>query len=370
MEFSGRLTAFPIGDLLQWAHHDRRTGALVLRRSGREKRIYFRDGEVAACISDDPAEYFGQFLLVSGQLSEGDLVRALTACRKNGKRLGVALHELGILAPDVILGALRQQIQDLVCDVFLWPHGVFFFEAEMPPDEELLPEPLSPVALAMEGSRWRDHYERIREVYVHDHIVLKPGVRWPGESLAPLERRIVREIDGRHDLTELFKLVRGSYFRFLGAAYDLAVREVLDIQEVRDETDAASHELHLADLLVEQAAEEQVLFFRGHWALPIDLLANFFPIWVRSLDPEEEKRLAAPAREFYGRFDGRASLAAIFSTDDHERNREMELLIEQLRKGAIALLPASLDELEREAEARHEPPLRRWWQRLSRSHLA
>ena len=339
-----------------------------MRRSGREKRIYFRDGEVVACISDDPAEYFGQFLLLSGHLSEGALVRALTACQKTGKRLGVALTELGILGPEVILGALQRQIQDLVCDVFLWPHGVFFFEAEMPPEQELLPEPLSPVVLAMEGSRWRDHYERIREVYVHDHIVLKPGVRWPGDSLAPLEKRIVREIDGHHDLTELFKLVRGSYFRFLEAAYDLAVREVLDIQEVRDETDTSSHELRLADLLVEQAAEEQVLFFRGHWALPIDLLGSFFPIWVRSLDPEAEKQLTERARDFYARFDGHSSLAAIFSTDAHERNRQMELLIEQLRKGAIALLPASLDELDREAEAQHEPAPRRWWQRLTRAH--
>jgi len=35
MEFSGRLSAFPIGDILQWAHNDQRTGSLVVRRSGR-----------------------------------------------------------------------------------------------------------------------------------------------------------------------------------------------------------------------------------------------------------------------------------------------------------------------------------------------
>jgi hypothetical protein len=148
------------------------------------------------------------------------------------------------------------------------------------------------------------------------------------------------------------------------------VREVLDIQEVRDQSDTSSHELRLADLLVEQAAEEQVLFFRGHWALPIDLLASFVPIWVRGLDRAEEKRLAEKARAFYRRFDGRTSLGAIFSTDDQERNREMELLIEQLRKGALALLPASLDALEEQAEARREPAPRRWWQRLTRTHDA
>jgi hypothetical protein len=70
MEFSGRLAAFPIGDILQWAHNDRRTGSLVVRRSGCEKRVFFRDGEIAACFSDDAAEFFGQHLLVTGQVDE------------------------------------------------------------------------------------------------------------------------------------------------------------------------------------------------------------------------------------------------------------------------------------------------------------
>nr|HPK65156.1 DUF4388 domain-containing protein [Thermoanaerobaculia bacterium] len=135
MEFSGRLSAFPIGDILQWAQHEQRTGALVVRRTNREKRIYFENGEVVSCYSSSAAEFFGQHLLVHGLIDEVSLVRALTVCQKEGKRLGVVLGELGLLEPEAMLAALRRQIQELVCDIFLWQHGVFYFEADLPPRE-------------------------------------------------------------------------------------------------------------------------------------------------------------------------------------------------------------------------------------------
>ena len=68
MEFSGRLAAFPMADLLQWAKNEACTGALVIRRSQREKRIYFNAGDVVGCLSNDPAEFYGQYLLLHGHL--------------------------------------------------------------------------------------------------------------------------------------------------------------------------------------------------------------------------------------------------------------------------------------------------------------
>ena len=90
MELSGRLASFPVGDILQWVHHERRTGSLVVRRSRREKRIFLRKGDIVGCLSDDPAEYYGQHLLLNGYLDEGSLVKALRYCKLQETRLGVA----------------------------------------------------------------------------------------------------------------------------------------------------------------------------------------------------------------------------------------------------------------------------------------
>ncbi len=364
MEFSGRLAAFPPGDLLQWAKNERRTGALVVRRSDREKRIYFDAGMVVGCLSTDPAEFFGQHLLNHGHLDAEQLFRALSECTRGGRRLGAVLAELRLLDPDLIRDSLRQQIEDTVCDLFLWERGVFFFQSEMLPDEELFPEPIDSIGLAMEGARWQDEHARIRRVFVHDDVVLARGPNWPAEHLTPLQARIAAAVDDRLSLSDLYKVIRGSYYRFLEAAFQLCVRSVLDIQEVRDEPSHGTHEMSVYDLLLEQATEEQVLVARRHMAIPLDLLERCYPVWVGEPTTEERGRMPAKARDFYARFDGVTRLADAFSGDLRQRGREMDLLLLQLQKGRLALLPASLEQLEREAEGRGEPALKRWWKRI------
>src|SRR5436305_11418629 len=232
MGFSGRLVAFRMGDRLQWAKNERRTGALVVRRSEREKRVYFHQGEIVGCVSDDPAEFYGQYLVLHGFLDDRQLFRALTHCTSQNVRLGTALRELDLLPPEVIQSTLRRQVEDAICDLFLWPRGLFYFRAEMLQDEEILPEPIDTLGLALEGARWIDEMERIRRVLVHDGVVLRRGDLWPGEGLAPLEARLARAVDGEKTVGDLYRKVRGSYFRFLSAAYRLCIARILDIVEV------------------------------------------------------------------------------------------------------------------------------------------
>lgn len=365
MEFSGRLTAFPMGDLLQWAQNERCTGALVIRRSEREKRIYFHAGEVVGCLTNDPAEYYGQYLVLHGHLSEDQLFQALRHCVTRGTRLGVALRELGLIPPEVIQQTLRGQIEEVVCDLFLWQRGIFYFQAEMPPEEEILPEPINVLGLMMEGARWADEAARMRRILVHDGVVLRRGEQWPGgEGLTPLQQQLVQQVDGRRSLAELHKKIRGSYYRFLAAAFRLCVDRVLDIEEVRETADSVSQEMSVYDLLLEQAAEEQVLVARRHMAVPLNLLERCYPVWVEEPAEDERTRMPARARDFYARFDGRTSLGDAFSGDARLRGREMDLLLLQLQKGRLALLPAPVDSLEQTAERRGQPALQRWWRRV------
>ncbi len=362
MEFSGRLASFPIGDILQWASNDRRTGALVVRRSGAEKRIYLRDGGVVACFSDDPAEFFGQHLLVQGLIEEASLIRALTHCQRKGQRLGAALVELGILPSDKVEAALRLQIQDQVCDIFVWRSGIFYFAAESIPAEQELQDPIPAVALAMEGSRWADEFQRIRQVFVHDNIVLQRGRKAPQGLLTPLERRIYRTVDGQQTLAELYTEVRGSYTRFLQAAYRMAVSEALDIGAVGDHSDSASTELRIADLLIEQVSEEESVFLRSRLAVPFDAIEKSVPVWVRRPIETELAKMSSEERELCSQIDGSRELRSILGPlRADERARFMDAVVLQLRDGAIALLPVALDRLEETASSTEGG---RWWRKL------
>ena len=368
MEFSGRLAAFPMADLLQWARNEGCTGALVIRRSQREKRIYFNSGDVVGCMSNDPAEFYGQYLLLHGHVDDSQLFLALSSCAARGVRLGVALQDLGMLPPQVIQQTLRSQIEGQLCALFLWQRGVLYFLAELPPEEEILPEPINVLGLVMEGGRWLDELSRIRRVLVHDNVVLRRGELADRGDRPLIESRILEAVDGERTLEEVYEKVRGSYFRCLEAAFRLCVGRGLDIVEVRDTTGERSNtsELSVYDLLLEQATEEQVLVARRHMAVPLDLLERCYPVWVEEPAEEERTRMPAKARDFYARLDGMTPLGDAFSRDPRQRSREMDLLLLQLEKGRLAILPAPVERLEAQAEERGQPALQRWWRRMFR----
>lgn len=367
MEFSGRLASFPIGDILQWAQNDHRSGALVIRRSGSEKRIFLRDGEVVACFSDDPAEFFGQHLLVNGLLDENDLIRALKHCQRTGQKLGDALQTMGLLPADKVQAALRQHVENQVCDIFLWRSGIFYFAAESLASELELRTPLSAVALAMEGSRWSDEAQRVRRIFVHDNVVLQRGRKAPQGLLTPLERRVFRAVDEKMTLAELYNEVRGSHYRFLQATYRLVVVEALDIESVGDHSDSGSAELRLADLLMEQVTEEQAVFLRHHLAIPFDALEHYVPVWLERPPQEAEALLAEPLRDFYRAIDGKTELGSLLSgISPEERAQRMDWLVLQFRSRALVLLPLPLAEIERRGGPAGASSGERdtWWRRV------
>lgn len=366
MEFSGRLTSFSIGDLIQWAGQERRTGALVVRRSRREKRIYFREGKVVACLTDNPAEHYGEHLMLHGYLKERQLIEALTYCSHNKERLSVALVELGLLPDETVERTLRERVHDAVCDLFLWKRGVFFFEADPPPEEEVLQSPLDTMGLVLEGTRWIDEYRRIRQVLPHDNVVLRRGPSWPPENPAPLEQRIARSVEDGKDLSELYRETRGSYYRFLEAAFRLCLEEVLDIATVGEPTAAETADLSIADLLLEQASEEdRALYSRRRLGLPLDVLERLHPLWVTQPGEDEMTELSEPLRTMARALDGESPLGALLDDDPDLETRQLDFLQLELRRGRLALLPGKPDALHpTSAGEGGEPMPRRWWRKV------
>ena len=107
-----------------------------------------------------------------------------------------------------------------------------------------------------------------------------------------------------------------------------------------------------------------MLVARRHMAVPLDLLERCYPVWVLEPTTDERQRIPMRARDFYARFDGRTALGEAFSGDPRQRGRELDLLMLQLQKGSLALLPAPLEKIEKEADQRGQPPIQRWWRRF------
>jgi len=360
MEFSGRLASFPIAELLTWAANDRRTGSLVLRRTSREKRIYFEQGEIVACLTDSTTEFYGQHLLLDGHLTPSTLTRCLVQCQEEGKRLGAVLVEEGILAREVVERTLAEQLEDLVRDIFLWDHGIFFFLADQPPEEDILAEPINTLALVLDGTRWIDELNRLRETFRHDNLFLRRTREEEPDGLNPRAATIYRNLKSAMTIGRLYKLVGGSYFRFLVEASILRTHGVVKVLDQGKETPKSTHELPLSNLLLEQAAEEQMSHARRA-AIPFDVVEHMVPIWAIQPDEDTWPSLSESERSFLTKVDGHRRLGELLSEDRDIRAQEAELLIVRLRKGAMALIPRPGEVLEAEADKHGMPEKNRWW---------
>ena len=360
MEFSGRLASFPIAELLSWVANERRTGALVLRRTSREKRIYFVSGEIVACLTDSTTEYYGQHLLLEGHLRPEVLMRCLVRCQEEGKRLGVVLVEQGILDRKLVERTLAEQIEDLIRDVFLWNRGIFFFQEDLPAAEEILAQPIDTLALVLDGTRWIDELKRIRETFTHDNLFLRRVSQQEPDDLRPRAMVIYRKLKSALTIARLYKLTGGSYFRFLVEAAVLERRGVVKLLDQGKATPRTTHELPLSNLLLEQAAEEQMSLARRD-SIPFDVLEHLVPVWAAEPDDDTWPSLADSERAFLTRIDGQNRLGELLSEDREARRQETELLTIRLRKGALALIPRPAEELEAQAEELGLPEPRRWW---------
>ena len=110
-----------------------------------------------------------------------------------------------------------------------------------------LTEPLDPLALSLEGTRWADEHERIRQVLVHDGIVLSRSAEPPppADTGPPLIERVLASVDKPRRLDELYQLVQGSRFRFLEATYAMLVAARWRWRRLDEESGASQRDPHV-----------------------------------------------------------------------------------------------------------------------------
>ena len=351
MEFTGRLAVFPASNLLQWALTERVTGTLVVRRSQREKRIGFRLGKILDCRSNQVVEYYGQHLVAHGFLDGEGLAKALAHCRLRRIPLGEALGDLKLLDEATIRVTLARAIQESVQDLFFWKQGLFYFQEGAPPESRLEVE-LETTELLLEGTQWIDEQARIRGVLVDDGVVVRPGPgpEPGGSEMTAFERRIVEGAAPEAALRDLYLKTGGVHFPFLSACFRLVATRALEISRSALESPVLSREIDLRELMLSLHAEDEVVVGAGSAIFPLEAIESLVPAWIRK--PSERELEALPVREraFLNGFDGRTTLRRLLSPGTEDRADQIEVLLVELKKRNVLLLPASLEDVDRRIE--------------------
>jgi hypothetical protein len=131
---AGDFATMPLKDLVVYLGNGRATGALRLERAGVHKQVSLRGGQVINASSNQPREYFGQFLINMGHLTEEQFMKAYATQKQTKVFLGKILVMIGLVTEQAVLSALNMKFRESLLDAFAWTDGEFNFDpvADLP----------------------------------------------------------------------------------------------------------------------------------------------------------------------------------------------------------------------------------------------
>lgn len=235
MPVFGTVSSMDLPDLLQWAASARKTGGLHVEQAKVSRRIFFREGRISGCSSDDPPSLLGQFLLSRGKISEDILRETLNQQERNGGDLGSILVEAGFLTRDEIERCVAAKAEEMIIGLFEWKGAIFRFDEAMLAPAHAIQVDFSVEQVLMDGATRRDELEKTRAVFHDPGMVLTLTEHPPDPSTItdPMAERLYRMIDGKRTLGEILLHSHGSEFLVHKFLYQLLKAGLIKIKEVR-----------------------------------------------------------------------------------------------------------------------------------------
>lgn len=240
MALFGQLTTMSLMDLLQWAGLNRKSGVFELERDKVTKKLFFRDGRVVACYSDDPNSRLGQLLLSRGKITTDQLRDALQVQQATGDSIGNILKQRGLISSEELTELLSQKAEEIVLSLFDWQEAIFRFLEDGQLGPYVIELDLSVDDILLKGLQRVDELGIIRQVFPSSGVVLgRTGKALPPEiDKSGMARRIVESVDGQRTLAAILLHTNASDFLVLKFLYNLYNRGVVQIDDIRDAHEA------------------------------------------------------------------------------------------------------------------------------------
>src|SRR5262245_5280734 len=127
MGIAGNLKTMSLADIFQWLHIGTKTGNLAIEHAAIVKKVFFDGGNIVSSFSNDPREFFGQFLINLGMITEEQLQWAMDRQLESGILIGKIFVDHGLLTEEDVRRVLTVKSEETIYDLFLWPEGNFKF---------------------------------------------------------------------------------------------------------------------------------------------------------------------------------------------------------------------------------------------------
>ncbi len=135
MSLQGTIDTMSVAELMGWIAGRKHSGILEFKRAAIAKKVDIDSGKVVNATSNDAREYFGQFLINFGLITEDQLQKAFETQKETGVLLGKILVMTGLVTEEQVLKMLEMKIRETFLDLYLWDEGAFDFQDGPLPDE-------------------------------------------------------------------------------------------------------------------------------------------------------------------------------------------------------------------------------------------
>jgi tetratricopeptide (TPR) repeat protein len=209
----GTLGEGVLPSVLRELYVGRKTGVLRFTQGAARRTIHFVKGSIINAASEVPAEHLGEVLVRLGRLTRADVDRAGEAGRREHKRLGAVLMELGLFNQDQLGDALALHAHEILIRIFE-ASGEESYEFE--PAESEVAQGEFTLKLST-GEIILDAVRRVRDPDIVryalgdiDRVLTlsnDPLLRFQRINLSPTDGYILSRIDGTVSAREVMQLL-------------------------------------------------------------------------------------------------------------------------------------------------------------------
>jgi len=231
-EFRGSLADVPLVGLLHLVSSSAQSGVAVVTSDYAYKEIFFREGWIVFGRTTRSDERIGGFLVKGGIISAANLERLVYRAQKDGIRLGRYLVTRGLLSERELTELLEFQIKEILCDLFSWREGDFYFSEQEVDDEDVVVS-YTPLDLALVAARRALDFSTFRRMIPHNRVIFRipPDIeKAKQKALGKLdanERFIFSLIDGRRNIDQLIKFSGNEETSTIDILYRLLLKGLI-----------------------------------------------------------------------------------------------------------------------------------------------
>jgi Domain of unknown function (DUF4388) len=221
---TGDLSSIPLADIISLMNLAKKTGVLRCTRGAESRSVFWEQGEVVFARSNSVRDNLGCFLVRRGLLTEeqnAESSRRITRDTRHGK----VLVRMGYITTEQLWWAVKNQVLEIVYNLFQWTSGYFEFLEGQVENREKIVLAVPTTKIAMEGIRRLDEWNRYSTRIRDATLLLEPVPgKLPGvgreQDASPEERKVLSLVNGSRTVGEISRLSGQGEFETYAALYD------------------------------------------------------------------------------------------------------------------------------------------------------